>query len=240
MQASGTAVPRFTKFNPVTRLRPLASRRKSRGYTTTTLRLKIPNCIDRLFAWPVLFYRRCKYGYTFRRIYLGEGVWTLVSPGDYYELSNYNWYISGNGKGFYAFTNIKIAPGKSKMQSMHRFIMQFELEAAGRKLNPVPCPLYPKLVVDHINNDPLDNRRANLRIATRAQNACNRQKIRTEKSSQYIGVYFEKRTGRYTVKIRIKGKRLWLGRFTDELTAARAYDTAAKKHHGEFAKLNFE
>ncbi len=198
----------------------------------TTVRIKVTNLLDCIFIWPVMLYRLYKYGYTFRRIHLGEGVWTIVEPRDYYTLKNYNWYFGGNGKQFYAFRNIKIAPGKSKMVSMHRQLMQSQLNAVRSTLNA-------KLVVDHINNDSLDNRRANLRLATAAQNACNRKKISSNTSSKYIGIYFEKRTGRWTVKIRANGKRLWLGRFNSELDAALAYDRAAIKYHGEFAKLNF-
>ncbi len=205
----------------------------------TTVRIKVPNWLDLIFTLPVLLYRLCRFGGSFRRIYLGEGVWTIVSPQDYYRLADYNWYLSSNGTNFYAFRNAKVAPGKIKMVSMHRQIMQNELDAAGRKLNPVPCTLYPKLVVDHKNNDTLDNRRNNLRIATHSQNAYNSKKVKTKTSSKYIGVYFEKATRRWTVKIRTNGKRLWLGRFKSEITAAHTYDKAARKYHKEFAKLNF-
>jgi hypothetical protein len=118
--------------------------------------------------------------------------------------------------------------------------MQPELDAALRTLNSARDNLHSRLLIDHINGDSLDNRRANLRLATPSQNAYNRAKIRSKKSSRYIGVYFEKATGRWTVKIRIgRGKRLWLGRFNSEIAAARAYDAAAKKYHKEFAVLNF-
>jgi hypothetical protein len=187
------------------------------------LTIGIPVWLDRVCAWPAMVYRKRKYGYAFRRIYLGEGEWTIVEPGDYYWLKRYNWYLSGNGKEFYAFTNVKIGPGKTKIDSMHRMIMN---HPAG-------------LIVDHQNNLPLDNRRANLRLATHSENAYNRPKIRSKTSSKYIGVYFEKASGRYTVKIRVNGKRLWLGRFVNEVEAAKAYDEAAKKYHGEFARLNF-
>ncbi len=190
----------------------------------TTVRIKIPIWLDMIFSLPVLLCRFFRYGYTFRRIYLGEGVWTLVDTQDYYNLSNYNWYLSSNGSNFYAFRNAKIGPGKIKMVSMHRQIMNFP---EGR-------------LVDHKDNNTLDNRRPNLRVATYSQNAYNRAKIKAKTSSRYIGVYFEKATKRYTVKIRIGcGKRLWLGRFTSELAAARAYDKAARKYHKEFAVLNF-
>jgi hypothetical protein len=191
--------------------------------TIVNIRVKIPVWLDRIFTWPLMMYRRLKFGDSFRRIPLGEGVWTIVEPPDYYLLKNFNWYLSGNGKEFYAFRNIKISPGHVKMVSMHRMI-----------LDPPP-----HLLVDHKNNNTLDNRRSNLRLATHAENACNRPKIKSKTSSQYIGVYLEKRTGRYTSKIRIHGKRLWLGRFNSELEAAHAYDAAAKKYHGEFARLNF-
>ena len=183
----------------------------------------ILNWLDLICVWPLLIFRLLKFGFTFRKIYLGEDEWTLVSPMDYYRLKNFKWYLNGNGKEFYAFRNVKIGPGKTKMVSMHRQLM-----------DPPP-----HLLVDHRNNNTLDNRRANLRLATYAENACNRPKIRTKTSSQYIGVYLEKRTGRYTSKIRINGKRLWLGRFASELAAAKVYDAAARKYHGEFARLNF-
>ena len=187
------------------------------------LKIRIPNWVDKICAWPTMVYRKRKYGYTFRRIYLGEGEWTIVEPRDYYRLKNYNWHLGGNGKEFYAFRNVKLGPGKTKIVSMHRQIMGFP----------------DGFLVDHQNNLTLDNRRANLRIATHCENAYNRAKIRSRTSSKYIGVYFEKATGRYTVKIRFNGKRLWLGRFVDEVEAAKAYDEAAKKYHGQFARLNF-
>lgn len=183
----------------------------------------IMNWWDIICVWPVMVYRRWKYGYSFRKISLGEGEWTIVELMDYYRLKNFNWYLSGNGKEFYAFRNVKIGPGKIKMVSMHREIM-----------NP---PAH--LLVDHRNNDTLDNRRSNLRPATHSENAYNRPKIRAKTTSQYIGIYFEKRTSRWTVKIRVNGKRLWIGRFESEIEAAKAYDAAARKYHGEFARLNF-
>jgi len=184
---------------------------------------KILILLENIIVSPILLLRYCKYDYTFRRIYLGENEWAIVDLPDYYRLRKYNWYLCGNGKNFYAFTNVKINSGKTKMVAMHRLIV-----------NP---PHH--LLVDHRNNVTLDNRRENLRCATHSQNACNRPKINSKTSSKYIGVYFEKRTGRWTSKIRVNGKRLWLGRFVDEREAAKAYDREAIKYHGEFARLNF-
>jgi len=94
-------------------------------------------------------------------------------------------------------------------------------------------------IVDHKDRNSLDNRVDNLRFATYSQNARNKPKIKLNSSSRYVGVYFEKRYGRWTAQISVEGKHLWLGRFDSEIEAAKAYDTAAKKYHGEFACLNF-
>jgi hypothetical protein len=63
--------------------------------------------------------------------------------------------------------------------------------------------------------------------------------MRGKTTSQYIGIYFEKRTGRWIARIEHNNKRIWIGRYDSEIDAALAYDDAAKKYHGEFARLNF-
>jgi hypothetical protein len=95
-------------------------------------------------------------------------------------------------------------------------------------------------MVDHINRDGLDNRRINLRAATRAQNACNAIKRHSIRStSQFKGVHWDKARSRWAAQIKKLGKVTNIGRFISEEDAARAYDTAAKKVYGEFARLNF-
>jgi hypothetical protein len=88
--------------------------------------------------------------------------------------------------------------------------------------------------VDHVNGDRLDNRRANLRPATSSENMCNRKG-----SASFKGVHWDKRNKKWRVSIQVKRKIVRLGRFTDPIEAARAYDEAATVHHGEFAVLNF-
>ena len=53
------------------------------------LTIGIPVWLDKICVWPVLLYRLWKYGYTYRRIYLGEGLFTLVDSADYYWLNNF-------------------------------------------------------------------------------------------------------------------------------------------------------
>jgi hypothetical protein len=188
----------------------------------TTIQIKVPNWLDKICTSPVSAYRRFEYGYPFRRIYLGEGKFTLVDSQDYYRLKNFNWWVKGNGTNLYAARNSITSTLRNKTVYLHRQIM-----------DPPPG-----LVVDHKNGDSLDNRRANLRLATHQENMRNRRK-RKNTSSQYIGVHFDKRKRRWAAHIRYNGKKIWLGYFDSEIEAARAYDAAAKKYHIEFARLNF-
>lgn len=190
--------------------------------TKVNLTISIPVWLDRIFAWPLMFYRKRRYKEAFRKIYLEEEEFSIVSPSDYYQVKNFNWYLGSNGREFYAFRNIKTGPGKTRMVSMHRQIMDF-----------------PKgILVDHKNGDTLDNRRSNLRLATHTQNMHNCRKMKNT-SSQYRGVSFIKDRGLWGSQITNEGKRIFLGRFRDEIDAAKAYDCAARKYFGEFARLNF-
>ncbi len=100
----------------------------------------------------------------------------------------------------------------------------------------------PGQIVDHINGDPLDNRRSNLRICTQQGNQWNRRKTKNPTSSKFKGVWFAKnhahtaRPWRAQIKV---GKVRYLGSFATEIEAAQAYDRAATEHFGEFACLNF-
>jgi hypothetical protein len=92
-------------------------------------------------------------------------------------------------------------------------------------------------VIDHINGDTLDNRWSNLRLATKKGNAANRGLDRSN-TSGYKGVKWSKAAGKWVAAIVSDDRTIHLGVFVDPVDAARAYNTAALLHFGEFARLN--
>lgn len=97
-----------------------------------------------------------------------------------------NWYICTTN-GLRAWTFIINAPGDYTYVLLYRFILDVPKE----------------LTVDHINNDPMDNRRCNLRVLTQAENNQNWDKLRSNNTSGVRGVYYVANRDNYTVRIRI-------------------------------------
>lgn len=91
-------------------------------------------------------------------------------------------------------------------------------------------------IVPALSANGLDNRRANLRAATRSQQGANRRDRRG--ASRFKGVSWSEERGRWQAHIRVNGKSIGLGRFDEEIEAARAYDKAALSAWGEYASLN--
>ena len=187
------------------------------------IQFNVPNWVDRILVRPMLTYRRIRYGQAFRKIPLGEGKFTIVEPVDFYQVNRFNWCAKENGPRTYAVRLVADLHNRTKIISMHREIMG---APAG-------------MLVDHRNRDTLDNRRENLRLATHSQNQFNKGKTSRKTTSRFIGVFFEKQSGRWVARTTVEGKRIWLGRFDDETEAARAYDRAAREYHKEFAQFNF-
>ena len=105
-----------------------------------------------------------------------------------------------------------------------------------REILKVPDGMF----VDHINHNGLDDRKANLRPATSAENNRNRRKSTKRKyHSRVKGVSWNKDQKKWSARILFNHNKKFIGYFDDETEAAKAYDTAAKKHHKEFAVLNF-
>jgi hypothetical protein len=92
--------------------------------------------------------------------------------------------------------------------------------------------------IDHKDRDTLNNQIENLRPATRSQNTMN-QGLRSNNTSGYKGVCFDRSCGRYSSRISCRKQKFHLGYFNDPVIAAKAYDVAAKHYHGNFAVLNF-
>ena len=91
------------------------------------------------------------------------------------------------------------------------------------------------MTVDHIDCDPLNNRRSNLRLATLAENNRN-QRTAKNNTSGYKGVSFDKARGKWRAAIAHDGQRYRLGSFVTVEEAREAYLTASAKLHGEFGR----
>lgn len=93
---------------------------------------------------------------------------------------------------------------------------------------------WPKNNIDHINRDQTDNRISNLREATHSQNGGNL--LHKRNASGYKGVHLEKRTGRWFANICVNYRLIHLGTFNTPQEAHAAYEAAARKYFGEFAR----
>lgn len=129
---------------------------------------------------------------------------TIIDLDDVEKVKQYKWRLS---KGYAHNDTI----------SLHRFIMN--------------CPS--NMVVDHINRNPLDNRKCNLRICTQQQNSMNRN-VQSNNTSGITGVSWNKRTNKWLVRIKLNGKTKCLGYFKNLEEAKKVREQAEIEYFGEY------
>lgn len=156
-----------------------------------------------------------------KQIPLTQGKFALVDDEDYDFVMSYGkWGIEKRKNTIYATRKILI-DGRMKRVYMHSIVM---------KSNGAQ--------VDHKFGDGLDNRKENLRICTHAQNQMNRG-IPSNNKSGFKGVCWHKNMKKWVAYIKVNNKNINIGSFNDKIEAAKAYNVAAIKYHGEsFTKLN--
>ncbi len=159
---------------------------------------------------------------------LTRGKFALVDNDLFEKLNKHPWHWNATGK---SFGYVACDNGKT-----HTMLHHVVLGVSGR------------VHIDHRNNNGLDCRRENLRVANRQGNGANRGKFVGRRgrtfTSRYKGVINRSKhlslgADPWLARIRVNGQLIHLGRFISEEEAARAYDRAALQHFGEFAKTNF-
>jgi hypothetical protein len=140
---------------------------------------------------------------------------TIIDTEDLPKIKNYKWSVIDS-------TNTISTRYKGAYISISRLIMDV---------------LDQNMVVDHINHDRLDNRKINLRVCEQAKNCRNKYKQSNNKSG-YKGVFWRKDTNKWSTQISVDGTTFNLGCFDSKEEAAKTYNRAAIKYHGEFASLN--
>jgi hypothetical protein len=152
-----------------------------------------------------------------------KGVYVFCDARDYKFLSSFRWWVKDSGRKLklqYACTTFV----DGKKHRLHRLLLSPKLSQK----------------IDHVNGNGLDNRRINLRICTQQQNAANMRCRKNKSSSKFKGVFFRKdlRTRPWVAMIGSKSKNKNLGYFATEYEAAKAYNNAALKRNGAFARIN--
>lgn len=148
------------------------------------------------------------------------GLKAIIDKEDYDRVNDLPWHPEVSRTTVYVRTSRN---SKTPNKSLHRFIMNAK----------------PGQVVDHINFNGLDNRKANLRFCSVKENADHSRKYR-DSTSNFKGVSWQMSAQKWRAQIQAEpGRLLYLGSFIDETEAAKVYDQKAKELFGEFAVLNF-
>lgn len=159
---------------------------------------------------------------TTKEIPLSQGYVAIVDEADYARVSPHKWSASVMGNQVYAVrgTSKKFPPRRTIL--LHRFLLDA----------PVG------VLVDHRDGNGLNCQRSNLRLCSKSENMRNRKHPK-QNTSGYKGVCWDKRRQKWMARIVVDQRGKHIGRYDSLIEAARAYDEAANKFHGEFALLNF-
>lgn len=153
---------------------------------------------------------------------LDKGLVALADPEFLHVLSRWNW-------------RVKVCGARRYVVRTHNELVSGVRRSLTLRLHSIVIPTSAYLI-DHRNGNGLDNRSSNLRLATYSENAQN-QSQRRRSSSKFKGV--SRRGNHWVAVITKNGTQKYLGRFSSEEGAARAYDREAAALHGEFSRLNF-
>lgn len=150
---------------------------------------------------------------------LSKGKVAIIDAEDAKRVNQHKWCATVTKRGRWYAKRKVVRDGKATSEMLHRFIMN--------------CPK--GFEVDHINNDGLDNRRENLRLCTRSQNNGNRRLT----TIKFKGVSWERKSKSWRASIGKDYVNYELGRYKTAEEAAEAYDRAARRLYGQFARVNF-
>jgi len=154
-----------------------------------------------------------------KEIPLTKGMVAIVDDEDYERLSLYKWYANQDG---YAERSAYLTGGSRKHVFMHHCVLGSPKDG---------------MQVDHINRDPRDNRKENLRFCTSVQNHGN-SRVQRNNTSGRKGVSWFKNGRKWRAYIVSSKRQIHLGYYDSLEQASQAYDEAAKNMFGEYAAPN--
>lgn len=147
----------------------------------------------------------------------------IIDDSDYKIVKKHKWWANPQGKVFRVETDLFKEEQKKwgiKRISLARYLLKEKRR---------------NIIVDHINGNPLDNRRQNLRRCTHAENIRNRKINNKNNKSGIRGVNWDKERKKWVAQLMFNRKHIFLGRFTNKEDASKAAIEGREKYYGEFS-----
>lgn len=145
-----------------------------------------------------------------------------IDTEDYDRVKNYRWFLNYQPKINKFYVIAHDYKNNGRIVKLHRFILNLN---------------NPNIECDHRFGDTFDNRKKVLRECDHFENMRNQKKQKTN-TSGFKGVSWKKNLNKWFVQIRANNKVKYLGIYEDKIEAAKVYNEAALKYHGEFAQIN--